>query len=105
MSTDPNQLDPAVGSAANQEAGQARQDAQHSLSDGTIDLRGLFDQGATPGPVGHMHVRAALVSLPHIDETRADRILAATGIDGSHHVDQLGSDQQQQLIDAAAEYA
>lgn len=109
MSTDPNQPtglpvpDPAAGTAANEEAGMARQDALRALNDGTLTLRGLFDQGANPGPVGHMNVKAALIALPGIDQVRADAILEQLQISPSANVDQLGTNQQTALINAVGQ--
>lgn len=109
MSTDPNQPtglpvpNPAAGSAANHEAGIAREDAIRALGDGSLDLRGLFGEGATPGPVGHMNVRAALIALPGIGDVRADEILQQLQISPSTNIDQLGVNQQQALITAVGQ--
>jgi hypothetical protein len=101
--------DPAAGEAAAQEAAQARQDIEAKLGDGSMtltDLFGMSDQesGDSHRVAGHMHVKAALIALPHIDEVRANEILDAAGVAHDHHIDAVGSEQRSQIETAAASY-
>lgn len=108
MSTVPNAPtpDPAEGSTANEEVSAARRDVETQLGDGSLsidDLRQMSEAEATTGShrvVGHMHIRAALLALPHIGETRADEILDEVGVDGSRHIDDLGTHQVAEIAAA-----
>jgi hypothetical protein len=94
--------DPAVGEAANVAAGAARDAAEASLKDGSLDLAGLFSQErAEEGTqLGHMNIKRALIALPHIGEVKADEILANLGIEGSRNLDTLGNHQREELEQA-----
>lgn len=104
MATLPPPDQPAASAAA-QAANQARDTAEAALKDGTLDLTGLFAQvdGETDHhPIGHMHVKAALLALPKIGEAKASEILTATGIAADEHLDVLGPNQRTALAEAVA---
>lgn len=97
--------DPAAGNAASVAADAARDVAEAALKDGSLNLDGLFAQvDAETGKhvIGHMHVKAALVALPHIGEVKAAKILTETGINGGEHLVQLGAQQRVALTEAIA---
>jgi hypothetical protein len=98
-------LDPAAGTAANVAAGAARDAAEASLKDGSLDLVGLFAQErAEEGTqLGHMNIKRALVALPHIGDVRADEILASLGIEGGRNLDTLGAHQREAIEQAVSE--
>lgn len=98
--------DQAAASLAAQEAAAARQDIESQLSDGSLSITDVFqmsDQeiGETSHRiVGHMHIRAALLALPHIGDVRADEILEEVGIEGDRHIDTIGDDEQDEIAEA-----
>lgn len=97
--------DPAVGHAAETAADEARRAAEQSLKDGSLDLAGLFSQvdaedDAGTRTYGHMHIRAALLALPHIGDVKANKILDELGIKHDEHLDVLGSQERQDIINA-----
>jgi hypothetical protein len=100
--------DPAAGEQAAQAAEAARRDVESQLSSGSLDLTGLFamnEQERTAGGprhVGHMHLRAALLALPHIGEKKADEILTEVSIPADRHIDDIGTQEQQKLSEAVA---
>jgi S13-like protein len=97
--------DPAEGNAASVAASEARDAAEQQLKSGALDLPGLFaaaDAETGHHTIGHMHVKAALVALPHIGEVKAARILAELAIAGDEHIDVLGGKQRQALQAAVA---
>lgn len=100
--------DPAAASLANEEVSAARRDIETQLADGSLTTDDVFQMSeseATSGAhrvVGHMHVRAMLLALPGIGETRADEILDEVGIEGDRHVDTLGVDEQEEIAAAVA---
>jgi hypothetical protein len=97
--------DPAAGNAANVAAGEARDAAEASLKDGSLDLTGLFaqvDAETEHHQLGHMNIKRALVALPHIGDITADEILADLEIEGSHNLDALGPHQREALENAVA---
>lgn len=92
--------DPAEGNAASVAASEARDAAEQQLKSGTLDLPGLFaaaDAETGHHTIGHMHVKAALLALPHIGEVRSARILDDLGIKHDEHLDVLGAEQRQAL--------
>lgn len=107
MSTNLPEPNPEAGSLANEEVSQARRDAQEALSEGKMRLEALFTQVNRERDekghrvYGHMHVKAALMALPHIDEKRASDILADLGFDGTTRLDQVGDRQRDILIELA----
>ena len=100
--------DQAAAEKAAQAAATARQDLEAQLTAGTLTLEGLFQQseaepkGDSHRVVGHMHVKAALVALPNIGDTKADAILATLGMDHDKHIDALGTTEQSAIIAAVA---
>lgn len=99
--------DPAVGNEANQQASQARRSALQELTDGSITLEELFtavDQEEPHHQLGHMHLRAALLALPHVGEKRADAILEAVEVEGDRHIDTIGTRQQAAIISLVESY-
>lgn len=110
MSADESALpppDPAEGEAALIQADEARTAASNELSEGSLTLEELFAQVDEEGPrkqLGHMHLRHALVALPHIGETRADEILETVGLEGDRHLDTVGSHEQESLLEEASKY-
>jgi hypothetical protein len=101
--TDLPEPDPAAGELANEEVSQARRDAEQALSEGKMGLQALFsqvDQEREEGGhrvYGHMHVKAALMALPKIDEVKATDIITDLGWDGTTRLDQVG-DQQREVL-------
>jgi hypothetical protein len=98
-------LDQEAGAEAEAEAEAGRRDLKTALSSGELTLQGLFDasdseSGDSGRVAGHMHIRAALLALPHIGDTKADAILDSVGIAGDKHVDAIGSDQRKKLEEA-----
>lgn len=113
MSTDPTggstlpPPDPAAGEQAAAAAEDARDQVELQLSQGQLDLAGVFSQldaetGTGHHQIGHMHARALLLALPKIGEKRANEILDGLGIAHDEHIDVLGANQRQALIDAVA---
>jgi transposase len=98
--------DPAVGAEAMSQAAEARRTATRELEEGALTLEELLVQvdEEDSDQLGHMHVRHALLALPHIGEVRADRILAEAGVDGMRHLASLGSRQAEHLVELAALY-
>jgi hypothetical protein len=93
--------DPAEGAAAEAHAAQARRSALAAVSAGSVTLAELFDQVEAEEPkhqLGHIHLRAALLALPHIGEIRADRILDEAGLASDTHLAELGIHQRAGLI-------
>lgn len=96
--------DPAEGEAAEAAANKERDEAVEALSGGSYTLAELFENVDKEGEhhvLGHMHVRAALLALPGIGDVKADAILSDLGIEGSEHLDVLGSDERAAIIEAA----
>jgi hypothetical protein len=96
---------PGEGELANEEVSQARRDMETSLKNGSADLSTVFSQsdeehGSSHRVIGHMHIAAVLEALPHIGTTRANEVLEKVGIERDRHIDTIGSDERQQLIDA-----
>jgi hypothetical protein len=98
--------DPALGEAAAEEAAAARRDIESQLADGSLTITDVFemsDQEAGQSShriVGHMHLRAALLALPHIGEVKADEILEEVGLEGDRHIDTIGDNEQQTIAEA-----
>lgn len=110
MSDSPRpELDPAVGSAVNDEAAITRHGIDTALSDGTADLATVWTlvdaEQDTHRPVGHMHLRRILLDLPHIGEVHADQILADLELPADRHVAAIGVNQREALELAVAEFA
>lgn len=99
-----HELDPNVGAAAESAAEQARRDARQALTDGGLNLHGLFEMADQEKDeegsrvIGHMHLRGALLALPWIGETKADAVLEECGLEADRHVASLGSHQRDQII-------
>lgn len=115
MSANLPEPDPAVGSAAHSTITEARRDIEGQLADGSLSMADLFQMvlnerteaeasgQATPHRVvGHLKLRAALLAHDKIGEKKADEILEEVGLDGDRHLDDLGTEQQQQLVAAVA---
>jgi hypothetical protein len=107
VGTTPNEpLDPREGEMANEEVSAARRDIEGQLADGSLGLADLFEmnesepRGESHRIVGHMHLRAALLSLDGIGEVKADEILDEVGLEGDQHIDTLDSDDQARLVEA-----
>ncbi len=99
--------DPAEGAAAESQAAEARSSALGELSEGDLTLEELFravDDEEPAHQLGHIHVRAALLALPQIGETRADEILEAVGLEGDRHLDTIGSLEQEALLAEVAQH-
>jgi len=97
--------DPAEGAAAEAQAAEARANALAELSAGSLTLAELLVQVEGEEPhhqLGHIHVRAALLALPHIGEVRADEVLASLGLEPGRHLASLGREQQVLLCENAA---
>jgi ribosomal protein S13 len=52
-----------------------------------------------------MHLRGALIALPKIGEVKADSILDELGWSADRHIDTLGVNQREQLIEAVAAHS
>jgi S13-like H2TH domain len=100
--------DPAVGSAAAKKANDDRAAVTVQLREGTMTLAELFEtveaEESDHYIVGHMHLRHALLALPHIGETRADEIIADLGLEGDRHLAAVGVQQQAALIQAVIDH-
>lgn len=96
---------PAAGGAAEAQAAEARRNALQAITDGSLTMDELFAQIEQEEPhhqLGHIHVRALLLALPHIGETKADELLREVGIEASRHLASLGSEQRTVLAENAA---
>lgn len=99
--------DPEQGAAAESQAAEARASALEALTEGAITLQDLFARVVAEEPhrqLGHIHVRAALLSLPHIGEKRADEILDALGIPPHRHLDAIGTRERELVYEAISKY-
>lgn len=110
MSDSPRpELDPAVGSAVNDEAAITRHGIDLALADGTADLATVWTlvdaEQDTHRPVGHMHIRRILKDLPHIGDERSSAILLDLDIPADRHVAAIGVNQREALELAVAEFA
>lgn len=98
--------DPEAGGLAESEAEQGRRDLEAAMQSGELSLAGLFDASGQESEehghriAGHMHLKRALLALPHIGEIRANEILDALNLDGGEHIDQVGTQQQAALVEA-----
>lgn len=93
--------DPAEGAAAEAQAAEARASALAELTAGSLTLAELFAQVDAEEPkhqLGHIHVHAALLALPHIGEVRAGQLLDDIGVPYSRHLAALGDAQQRWLV-------
>jgi hypothetical protein len=91
---------PEEGAAAEAQAAEARRSALDELTAGSLTLGELFDEVELEDPkrqLGHIHLRAALLALPHIGETKADEIIAAVNLERDRHLDTIGVEQQAHL--------
>jgi hypothetical protein len=98
--------DPEQGAAAEAQAAEARRSALDELRVGSLTLAELFDEVEHEDPkhqLGHIHVRAALLALPHIGEVKADEIIAALNLTRDRHLDTIGLEQQFKLEELVAE--
>lgn len=92
--------DPAQGAAAEAQATEARRTALRAVTFGSVTLAELFAQIDTEEPkhqLGHIHLRSALLALPHIGEVKADEIIAALNLTRDRHLDTIGSEQRAKL--------
>ena len=107
----PPPVNPEIGEIANEEATQARRDIEANLTNGNITLEDVFqladNEKAEDSPhriVGHMHIGAALLALPHIGETNTDNILNTVGLTRDRHIASLGDNERDDLLDLVEAY-
>ncbi len=101
--------DPAEGNAASVAANLARHEAFLALAnpDETYDLAEFFARVEAEEPkhvLGHAHIIRVLEALPHIGYHRSREILNELGIEHLEHVDVLGPNQKNAILNAVAEY-
>lgn len=97
--------DPAEGAAAEAQAAEARASALAELTAGSLTLAELLVQVEGEEPkhqLGHIHVRAALLALPHIGTVKADELLAGLSLEPDRHLASLGSEQARLLCENVA---
>lgn len=109
--------DQHAASEAAREANARREEAERLLSDGSTTIEELFaevdaererdlhlGEGDQHRHLGHMHLRAALLAVPHIGEVKADQIIEAAGLKGDQRLDDIGSRQQAHVVELVAQH-
>src|SRR5438132_797059 len=92
---------PEQGAAAAKKANEARSNILDAMKAGNMDMESLFrlvDDEGLEHILGHIHLRTALLALPHIGEKRAWDILDQLGLEPHRHLDALGSHQRESIL-------
>jgi hypothetical protein len=100
---------PGEGEIANEEVAQARRDIEAELNVGSMDPTDVFEQsdnerkeGTTHRVVGHMHIKAVLAA--YFSNDIADQILNSAGLAPDRHVDTIGDQERNDLMDLVEAY-
>lgn len=95
----PPPVDRAAASRAAVAARRARADVKRAIAAGTRTTLQVLDASADPGNAAEHRLRVTqfLLSIPHIGQTKTDRILAQLAISPAKRLGGLGANQRERL--------